>query len=145
MQSLMSVGTCAEWKCCEVTREDKSRWQQQSKAEGVQADWGVVVEEEDEEEEERRVWSWSISPLLESSMETAEGGGGTMALHTLVSVFVYEKHLITAWWCAVTPYRYQPKTDSYTLSGVSSIRIQDQIMLGFNILMLIVEAAKGEL
>lgn len=50
-------------------REDRSRWQQHSRAEGGQADG-----ERDgaEEEEEQTVCSWSISPVLESSTETAE-------------------------------------------------------------------------
>lgn len=51
-------------------REDRSRWQQHSRAKGGQADGERDVAEE-EEEEEKTVCSWSISPLLESSMETA--------------------------------------------------------------------------
>lgn len=50
-------------------REDRSRWLQHSRAEGGQADGERDGAEE--EEEERTVCSWSISPLLESSMETA--------------------------------------------------------------------------
>lgn len=45
-----------------------------------------------EEEEERRFWSWSISPLLESSMETAGGRWGgrhdMMASHFALCVCV---------------------------------------------------------
>lgn len=47
-------------------REDSSRWLQHSRAEGGQADG-----ERDGAEEERTVCSWSIRPLLESSMEPA--------------------------------------------------------------------------
>lgn len=65
-------------------REDRSRWQQHSRAKGGQADGERdVAEEEEEEEEEKTVCSWSISPLLESSMETA-GKEKEQCHHTLM-------------------------------------------------------------
>lgn len=65
-------------------REDRSRWQQQSRAKGRQADGERDgAEEEDEGEEEKTVCSWSISPLLESSMETA-GKEKKQCYHTLM-------------------------------------------------------------
>lgn len=64
-------------------REDRSRWLQHSRAEGGQADGERDgVEEVVEEEEERTVCSWSISPLLESSMETA-GEEKALCHHTV--------------------------------------------------------------
>lgn len=62
-------------------REDRSRWLQHSRAEGGQADGERDGAEE--EEEERTVCSWSISPLLESSMETA-GVEKALCHHTLM-------------------------------------------------------------
>lgn len=47
-------------------RDDNSRWLQQSTAEGGRTDGA-----RDGAEEEMSIWSCPISPLLESSMETA--------------------------------------------------------------------------
>lgn len=52
-----------------MTREDRSRWLQYS-SDGGQAGGERDIADE-QEEEERTVCNWSISPLLESSMETA--------------------------------------------------------------------------
>ena len=65
-------------------REDRSRWLQHSRAGGRQADGERDGAREEEEEEERTVCSWSISPLLESSMETA-GEEKALCHHTLKS------------------------------------------------------------
>lgn len=54
-------------------REDRRRWPQHSRAEGG---WADEARDEDEVEvEERSICSFPISPPLESSMETAGGGG----------------------------------------------------------------------
>lgn len=62
-------------------REDTRRWLQHSRAEGGRA--GGEREAEEEEEEARTVCSCSISPLLESSMETA-GEEKAPCHHTLM-------------------------------------------------------------
>lgn len=73
------VRTWAEWKRCKVMREDRRRWLQDSRDEGGQADG----ETDGAEEEDKTICSWSISLLLESSMETA-GEEKAWCHHTLV-------------------------------------------------------------
>lgn len=70
-------------------REDRSRWLQHSRAEGGQAD-GERDGAEREEEEERTVCSRSISPVLESSMETA---GEENTQYTLIGSALVCQHV----------------------------------------------------
>lgn len=72
-------------------REDTSRWLQHNRAEGGPAD-GERDGAAEEEEEERTVCSWSTSPLLESSMETA-GEENVLCHHTLMSSALVHQHV----------------------------------------------------
>lgn len=75
-------------------REDWSRWLQHSRAEEGQVD----DERDVAEEEERTDCSRSISPLLESSMETA-GEEKALCHHTLMgSVLVCQCVCVNSSW-----------------------------------------------
>lgn len=88
IRATLSCGVCVctwvQWACCKVMREDRSRWQQHSRATAGPADG----EREGAAEEETTVCSWSISPLLESSTETAGGGDGTTSSNVNLSSYV---------------------------------------------------------